>query len=92
MENRWWIEMKKPKRNTVYLQCGYEDKCKNKKCLECPRRNRYNLSLTLAEQIVIENFAMTDLKICLKEKPEEMDLEQDIMRKLMKKVFTGEKK
>ena len=79
-------------KNKIHLQCGYEDKCRNKKCLECPRRGRYTLFLTLAEQICIENFAMTDLKVCMEEKPKEMDLEQDIMRKLMKKMFRAEKK
>ena len=83
--------MEQMKKAKTYLQCGYEDKCKNKKCLKCPRRGRYNLSLTLAEQIVIENFAMTDLKMCLEEKPEEMVLEQDIMQNIMRKMFKAEK-
>jgi hypothetical protein len=78
-------------KNKIHLQCGYEDKCKNKECLKCPRRIRVSLSLTLAEQIVIENFGVTDLRVCLDEKPEEMDLEQDIMRQVMLKMFRAER-
>lgn len=75
----------------VYLQCGYEDKCKNKDCLKCPRRKRYNLSLTLAEEIVIEDFAMCDLDSIKKTKPEEMELMQEICKKLMYKIFRNDK-
>jgi len=80
-------------KNQLHIQCGYEDRCENKKCLKkCPRRGRYNLSLTLAEQIVIEDFAVCDLKVLMEEKPEELDLMQDIMRKIMKKMFRAERK
>ena len=75
----------------TYLQCGYEDRCKNKDCLKCQRRLRLDLSLTLAEQIVIEDFAMCDLEMFKKEKPEVMELAQDIMKKVMKKVFKEER-
>jgi len=75
----------------VHLQCGYEDSCKNKDCLKCPRRKRYSLSLTLAEQIVIEDFAVCDLAIMAKEKPKDLDLMQEIMRKVMRKMFREEK-
>jgi hypothetical protein len=70
-----------------YIQCGYEHKCKKKDCLNCSRRKRYGLSLTLAEEIVIENFAVCDLEDMIKYKKEELDLMQDIMRKTMKKIF-----
>ena len=75
----------------TYLQCGYEHKCKNKKCLKCPRRLRCDISLTLAEQIVIEDFAMCDLQAFIDEKPKEVELMQDIMKKIMHKVFREEK-
>jgi len=71
----------------IYIQCGYEDKCKNKDCLRCPRRTKHNLSLTLAEEIVIEDFAVCDLEMMMKEKPKVVDLMQDICKKIMKKVF-----
>jgi len=70
-----------------FIQCGYEDKCKNRDCLKCPRRTRHNLSLTLAEECVIENFAMCDLEIMKEEKPKVFDLMQDICKKIMTKVF-----
>ncbi len=77
----------------VYLQCGYEDSCKNKDCLNCKRnKQRYNLSLSLAEAIVIEDFATLDLESMIKEKPKEVDLMQEICFKIMKKVFRSEKK
>jgi len=76
--------------NIEHLQCGYEDKCKRKDCLRCNRRLKCNLSLTLAEQIVIEDFAMCDIKTMLEENPEELELMQKIMFKVMKKVFKDE--
>ena len=78
-------------KNKIYLQCGYEDNCKRKDCLKCNRRLRCNLSLTLAEQIVIEDFAVCDIKQMIKENPKEIELMQKIMFKVMKKVFKGEK-
>ena len=75
----------------IYIQCGYEDKCKNKECLKCPRRKRYNLSLTLAEEIVIEDFAVCDLGEMIKTKPKEVELMQKICFKIMKKIFKEEK-
>jgi hypothetical protein len=78
-------------KNKTYLQCGYEDRCKNKKCLKCPRRIRVSLSLTLAEQVAVEDFAMCDLKMFMEEKPKEMDLIQDVMRNVMRKMFKAER-
>ena len=73
----------------TYIQCGYEHKCKKKDCLNCPRKRRYNIVLTLAEEIAIEDFAVVDLGLWLQEpdKEKEMDLTQNVMRKLMKKIF-----
>lgn len=75
----------------VYLQCGYEDKCKKKNCIDCGfQKKKYNLNLSLAECITIEDFAVCDLKSMLKEKPEEVELMQKIMIKLMKKVYKND--
>ena len=78
-------------KNKIHLQCGYEDKCKNKDCFNCPRRTKHNLSLTLAEEVVIEDFAMIDLEHMIKEKPKELELMQKICYKIMKKVFKTDK-
>ena len=77
--------------NKTHLQCGYEDSCKNKDCLKCPRRKRKSLSLTYAEEVVIEDFAVCDLAIMAKEKPDELELMQKIMMKVMRKVFKEDK-
>ncbi len=76
----------------IYIQCGYEDSCKNKDCLKCLRRKRHNISLTLAEEIVIECFAVCDLEVMGKEKPEVLELMQDICKKIMKKIFKDKTK
>jgi len=68
----------------IFIQCGYEDKCKNKDCLNCPRKNKHTINMTLAEEICVEDFAMIDLKLT---EEEQLDLMQDIMRKLMKKIY-----
>ena len=71
----------------VFIQCGYEDECKSKDCLKCPRRTRHNISLTLAEESVIEDFAICDLESMSEEKPEILELMQKICVKIMTKVF-----
>ena len=77
----------------TYLQCGYEDKCKNKDCLNCKRQyKKYNLNLSIAELVAIEGFAVCDLKQMLRLKQKELELIQDIMKKVMKKVFNEESK
>lgn len=76
----------------TYLQCGYEDSCKNKECLKCPRRTKLSLSLTHAEMTAIEDCAMCDLEAHKSEKPKEFELMQNIMYRVMMKVFRGEEK
>ena len=77
--------------NKIFLQCGYEDKCKKKDCLKCPRKTWYELNLTLAEEIAVEDFAVGDLDGFLSNKnDEELKLYQSIMYKLMKKLFRSE--
>ena len=83
--------MKTKKGDQKYLQCGYEHTCKNKDCIKCPRRKRKSLSLTYAEEVVIEDFAICDLIIMAKEKPAYLELMQNIMRNIMKKVFKEDK-
>ena len=77
-----------------YLQCGYEDECKKKDCMKCRKKGyRYdNFYLSLAERIVIEDFAVCDLEIMQKEKPEILELMQNIMRKIMVKVYKEKSK
>ena len=80
------------KQPAICLQCGYEDECKTKDCLnKCPRKESMVLCLTEADKCVIEDFAMSDIEWMIKEKPKELELKQDIMRKLMTKVFNKEK-
>ena len=71
----------------VYLQCGYEDRCKKKECINCPRKKKHNLNLTLAEEICIEDFAVCDIQSFIEEKPKQLELMQNIMIKLMKNVY-----
>lgn len=78
-------------KNKFYLQCGEEDQCKNKDCLKCPRNQWKEINFSLAEEIAIEDFAVCDLKFMWEEKPKELALLQDVMRKLMKKVYKDEK-
>jgi len=73
--------------NNTFIQCGYEDKCKNKDCLKCPRKNWKKIHFSLAEEIVIEDFATCDIKLMIKEKPKEVELMQKIIIKLMKKIY-----
>ena len=75
-----------------FIQCGYENNCKRKDCLKCTRRIRMSISLTLAEQIVIEDFAVCDLKLIQSRTPKQIDLMQKIMFNVMKKVFKEQKK
>lgn len=75
----------------IFIQCGYESRCKNKDCLKCPRKKKHNLNLTLAEEIIIEDFAVCDLKSIIEANPKEMELMQKIATKLMKKVYKDEK-
>ena len=72
----------------IYLQCGYEHKCKKKDCLNC-RKKYIDVKLSLAEQVVIENFAIGDLKSLMKNKPELLELMQKIMWKLMWRLNRG---
>ena len=87
----------------IFIQCGFEDRCRNKDCLKCPRKNKYNINLTLAEEICIEDFAVCDLDqmlngkkiskhLTVPDKKEELELMQNIMRKLMHKMFSKQDK
>lgn len=76
----------------IHLQCGYEDECKNKDCLKCKKINKYNLNLSLAEETCIEDFAICDLKMMMIIHSKELELMQNIMRKLIFKIFKESKK
>ena len=72
----------------IYLQCGYEDDCKKRDCLNCPRKRRYNnIILTQAEESAIEDFAVCDLKSLIAIHSKETELSQKIMYNIMKKIF-----
>jgi hypothetical protein len=75
-------------KNKIYLQCGYEDECRSKDCINCRKNiDPHIVRLSQAEMIVIEDFAVCDLKAMLEDKPEEVELMQDVMRRIMKKVY-----
>ena len=78
--------------------------CKKKDCMNCRRRFilKKPLKINHAEAIVIEDFAMCDLESMINggkiseglnfpDKKEELELMQNIMRKLMHKLFKCEK-
>jgi len=72
------------------LQCGYEDFCKAKSCLECRRFVQMKTkTLTLAEATCIEDFGTVDIEHYMKDKPEEFQLAEKVMLKLNKKVKWG---
>ena len=64
----------------VYLQCGFEDECETNDCLNCPRKEKITKEVTVADSCIIEDFAMIDLPIMIKEKPKIVDLMQDVSR------------
>ena len=73
--------------NVVYLQCGWEDECKTKDCMDCPRKKTITIEITEAEACCVEDFATVDIDIWLQENPEDFELSQDVMRQLMTKIF-----
>lgn len=80
-------------KNKVHLQCGIEDDCKHKDCRKCKKvMRKYNLNLSFAEQIAIEDFAVCDLIETHKQNPKDLDLMQDIIRKTFGKMIKEEKK
>ena len=81
----------RPKIPSVYLNCGYEDECKTKNCIKCPRKETMTLTLTLAEKIIVEDLAVCDLEHMAYEKEKELQLMQNIAYKLMMKIFNEEK-
>jgi len=73
--------------NKIYLQCGYEDECHKKDCLNCPKKNTYCFELTQSEECVIEDFGIGDLNDLLEYDGYKLELMQKIMKKLMIKIF-----
>jgi len=85
--------MKTNNKGIEHLQCGYEDNCKHKDCLKCPRRQRISISLTQAENCVVEDFGKVDIQEMYKQgRKAEVDLWQKLMSKLMFKIFRTEGK
>jgi len=71
----------------IKIQCGYEDECRQESCLDCKRKIKLkHQNVTLAEATCIEDFAVVDLGQWIKEKPKDVEISQDIMRKLMKRL------
>ena len=77
--------MTKPKK--VYLQCGWEDECETKDCLNCPRKHKITIEISHAEFTVTDEFSICDLPMYAKEKPEVFDLAQKVMFDLQKKIW-----
>jgi hypothetical protein len=75
-----------------YLQCGYEHDCKSKSCLDCKKKYKVNININFAESIAIEDFGTTDLSSWIKNNPKAVDLAQDIMLKLAKKIWNEERR
>lgn len=71
----------------VFMQCGYETECRKKDCITCPRKRKYKFILSLAEEIAIEDFAMCDLKSWTEDNPEDVNLTQEVIKKLMHRMF-----
>jgi len=77
-----------------YIQCGYEDECVKKDCLNCQKKRKHTMNMTLAEEIAVEDFATCDIPAMMTEPTHEGELEllQNVMRKLMTKMFKSEEK
>jgi hypothetical protein len=85
----------------IYLNCGYELDCLHKDCINCPKKAWHKINFTLAEEIAVEDFAVCDLNAMINgcklnnglicpDKKAELELLQNIMRKLMSKLFKSE--
>lgn len=81
------------KMKKIYLQCGYENDCPKRDCLNCYRKIKIKpMTLTQAELCAIEDFAVVDLDWYKKERPEEFEMVKKIMYKVMMKVFKAERR
>ena len=76
----------------IHLQCGEEWDCKKKDCINCPIKKKYSITLTHAEEIAIEDFGMCDLKSMLKTHTKETELAQEVLWKLIHKIWGKEQK
>lgn len=71
----------------VKIQCGLEDDCTAESCLDCPRKMKFKtLDLTVAEAISIEDFAAVDLEQWQRDNPKQLELAQNVMKKLDKRI------
>lgn len=71
----------------IYLNCGFEDECETKDCLNCQKTHKIEIEISEAEASCIEDFGVIDIEQWLIDDPENLDLCQDIMKQLMFKVF-----
>ena len=80
------------KKEKEFIQCGEEDRCRRKNCMKCPHKLALtSTKLTLAEASCIEDFGVVDLGSWIRERPEQLNLQQDIMRKMMKRIVWEKK-
>lgn len=71
----------------IRIQCGYEDECKAKSCLNCPRHMKFKtFNLTFAEAVCIEDFADNLLSKWEEDHPKQLELAQNIMKKLDRRI------
>ena len=65
----------------VKIQCGWKDDCEAESCLDCPRKMKFkNIDLTVAEAILVEDFADVDLEQWQKDNPKQLELAQNVMK------------
>lgn len=69
------------------LQCGYEDECEIIDCNNCQKKYKLSFDITLAEICCIEDFATCDLKMWSSLKESDVEIAQEIMFKLMRRIF-----
>ena len=69
------------------LQCGWEDDCTEDDCHHCPRKHKITIEVTHAELTCVEECGVVDLPKYQKEKPERVELMQNVMMDLSKKMF-----
>lgn len=80
------------KKESIKIQCGWEDLCKCKSCLNCKRYVYLtNKKISLAIATSIEDFGTVDLDSWGKEHPNQRALQQDVMCKMMKKIIWEKK-
>jgi len=75
------------RKDMVTIQCGNEDKCKSKDCLNCHDKDILTIELTHAEDVCLEDFGQKDLKQWEKDNPKQLELAQKVIHNFCKKLF-----